>query len=66
MTIEIGNVVKLKSGGPPMTVLSRYQNQWICEWFNAKNERVSDAFAETSLQVITDPGGGDRAPVRSF
>jgi uncharacterized protein YodC (DUF2158 family) len=46
-----GDMVKLKSGGPLMTV-EHYDDMRggvVCSWFNEKNERKQEAFAPDAL-----------------
>jgi uncharacterized protein YodC (DUF2158 family) len=54
-----GEVVRLKSGGPDMTVmeLKRHmktnQNHWAeCQWFDEKHQLKSETFLLTSLQKV--------------
>lgn len=55
MTFNPGDTVRLKSGGPLMTVQSiqRDGDVW-CEWFNEKEEPKSQGFKATSL--VADDG----------
>jgi uncharacterized protein YodC (DUF2158 family) len=55
-----GDVVQLKSGGPPMTVESVEPNGVICSWFDAKN-RKNDRFDEVALVPV-----GANRPLRPF
>ena len=32
----VGSIVKLKSGGPDMSVKSVYKEQYTCQWFAGK------------------------------
>jgi uncharacterized protein YodC (DUF2158 family) len=57
MAIKIGDVVRLKSGGPKMTVQERYENEWLCKWFDSKNETCCEPFAEALLEVVRDAPG---------
>jgi uncharacterized protein YodC (DUF2158 family) len=55
MTVKIGDIVMLKSGGPAMTVLLREHENWVCQWFDPKKgEHMTDAFPETSLQPVPE------------
>lgn len=55
--IKVGDIVRLKSGGPDMTVdeIGHYRftdPQSLsakCSWFDSKNERKKDVFPLTSL-----------------
>lgn len=54
-----GTVVRLKSGGPTMTVvdLGEYDfktDVYLCRWFDAKNEPKSETFGEAEIESI-DP-----------
>jgi uncharacterized protein YodC (DUF2158 family) len=56
-----GDVVRLKSGGPKMTVIEQSQDQngepaVHCEWFDEDRKPQRHAFAPTSLQ--TPPAAG--------
>jgi uncharacterized protein YodC (DUF2158 family) len=51
-----GAVVKLKSGGPRMTVMNygeyefgSNEKQYLCRWFGDKNEMKEGHFSEASL-----------------
>jgi uncharacterized protein YodC (DUF2158 family) len=55
---EVGDCVRLKSGGPPMTVYivtenptddPKYTTSYSCEWFNSSNERMIGEFREVVL-----------------
>lgn len=48
--MQPGDVVQLKSGGPPMTVESVDPTGVICVWFDAKNNRQNERFLEVMLQ----------------
>jgi uncharacterized protein YodC (DUF2158 family) len=53
MNFQVGEVVKLKSGSPWMTVVEIGDNGWVsCYWFTAdgKNKRESGSFPPTSLE----------------
>jgi uncharacterized protein YodC (DUF2158 family) len=64
--VKIGDVVRLRSDGPPMTVFSLSDQgdaegaagterppEWICKWFVRETLR-SDVFPETVLDVVDD------------
>lgn len=57
--VKVGDVVKLKSGGPKMTVTSIEDHMGtpsvFCEWFDEKNTQQSGVFALTSVK----PAGND-------
>ena len=55
--MKIGDVVKLKSGGPEMTVLEDYANEsaqrWQCAWFVAAAGKFELAvFPQAGLELI--------------
>ena len=39
---KVGDVVQLKSGGPPMTVKSAMNNDFNCEWSDGVEFRSAD------------------------
>ena len=48
---KVGDVVKLKSGGPKMTVSSIDEDGYIgCTWF-IENKREGDSFMEATLDL---------------
>ena len=59
MSFSIGDIVRLKSGGPVMTVIeigglvgsTRYMH---CNWFRAGDEVTGQAFPERALEVVSD------------
>ena len=60
--INVGNVVKLNSGGPAMTVesVSAAGPHGLVEhahtvWFDAYGERSQGTFAASSLEVVLRP-----------
>ena len=63
-----GDVVRLKSGGPRMTIASSNvtfsTEVWACQWFSGDELRTGD-FAPEALEVATEPkapamaGGSD-------
>jgi uncharacterized protein YodC (DUF2158 family) len=51
-----GDVVRLKSGGPPMTVVE-VDGDWVtCMWFDDKNKQQTDSFQRVTLQKWVEPG----------
>lgn len=58
MDLNIGDVVKLKSGGPKMTVTSFDQpygsniRQCRCTWFKSENEAMDKFFPIESLEKV--------------
>ena len=57
MELKIGDVVKLKSGGPTMTVteMGKYgyndREQAKCIWFDGK-KKFEDVFEKEALQIV--------------
>lgn len=54
--IKDGDTVKLKSGGPLMTVVgpSTVKGMLLCTWFDADQKRHSDGFSRNNL--VKDDG----------
>jgi len=54
--LKIGDVVKLKSGGPKMTVkYIEKDGQIYCQWFAGEYDKVHyDSFPSGSLQLIVE------------
>lgn len=53
-SIEAGDVVELKSGGPKVTVSEPGKDdasKWLCQWFDANNLKTGE-FAEPSLKKV--------------
>lgn len=56
MTLKVGDIVELKSGGPKMTVAAVKAERAFCIWFNRRDdyheEQTGEFFVETlkSLQ----------------
>lgn len=50
--MKIGDVVKLKSGGPNMTVMKISSGYAICHWFD-QSKACKDSFAIESLEIIS-------------
>lgn len=46
---EVGQTVRLKSGGPLMTINSINGDEIWCEWFNDKNQPQARAFKRHML-----------------
>jgi len=47
--INVGDVVKLKSGGPFMTVSIVNPTEVYCKWFDTENHLNEDSFPKDSL-----------------
>jgi uncharacterized protein YodC (DUF2158 family) len=59
MTISVskGDVVRLKSGGPPMTVVTYDYNKVECAWFDGTTMK-SGTFARESLEEASQVVAG--------
>jgi uncharacterized protein YodC (DUF2158 family) len=55
MAFKIGDTVKLKSGGPVMSITSNDGGgRWWCDWFSKDGKVDSKAFPEAAL-VAAEP-----------
>lgn len=52
MSISQGDVVKLKSGGPLMTVSIINGEEVYCEWFDSQGKYMSQAFRAVVLVLV--------------
>lgn len=51
--IKVGMVVRLKSGGPELTVkFYTSLETWQCSWFDTKGELKESDFAEEQLDIM--------------
>lgn len=54
---EVGQVVKLKSGGPDMTIQNfsteKFSGNYRCQWFAGK-KLENGVFPEQSLELVTN------------
>lgn len=50
-TIQPGDRVQLKSGGPEMTVSKQINDNWYCQWFE-KGELKSSSFPAHTLKNL--------------
>lgn len=54
---EVGQVVKLKSGGPDMTIqdfyTEKFSGKYRCQWFAGK-KLENGVFPEQSLELVND------------
>jgi len=50
-TLAVGDTVRLKSGGPPMTIQDIASDMSICVWFDAKGIRQQAQFLTATLQA---------------
>jgi uncharacterized protein YodC (DUF2158 family) len=50
--LKVGNIVQLKSGGPPMTIRSveAINGECLCEWFGGGSALKSHTFALETLK----------------
>lgn len=56
-TFKTGQVVQLKSGGPPMTVertaeFFQQGEHVMCVWFNVNNEKKNDWFSVDQVELV--------------
>lgn len=52
MSFSKGDVVKLKSGGPEMTVVEVDDEECFCRWFDSKGQQMSDNFEQVGLEKV--------------
>lgn len=63
-----GDVVRLKSGGPKMTVVKfgSYRmgtlDGYLCQWFDTKGDLKSDVFTEEMLETVAPESFGGTVP----
>ncbi len=50
--MEQGNVVKLKSGGPEMTIKSIEDDYVRCEWINGRGDEMHGSFPSKELTLV--------------
>ena len=50
--LKVGDVVRLKSGDPAMTIYSIIDNGCYCTWFDDNNHKVNDVFNLLTLKLI--------------
>jgi uncharacterized protein YodC (DUF2158 family) len=57
---KAGDVVRLRSGGPNMTIV-KYANysfydgidmKYLCRWFDSKNVKFEHTFTEPELELV--------------
>ena len=62
---KAGDVVRLKSGGPKMTVeVPNTQFGFVaCTWFSDRNKHESANFSAEALEVYVEPGVGSALPL---
>lgn len=57
--MQIGDVVQLKVGGPIMTVdRDMGDEQYLCVWFDDKQERKAHVFPVATLEKYEEPSIG--------
>jgi len=57
---QVGDVVRLKSGGPLMTVQqATYADNIMCTWFGENNKRMTEGFHPRTLQNVGPEGAND-------
>ena len=49
---EIGQIVRLKSGGPKMTIKGADADAWACQWFDRNGKLHNDTFPEDMLDIF--------------
>ena len=49
---EIGQIVRLKSGGPKMTIKAKDNDAWACQWFDRNGKLHNDSFPEDMLDIF--------------
>lgn len=54
---EIGQIVRLKSGGPKMTIKASESSGdeapiWACQWFDRNGKLHNDSFQEDMLDIF--------------
>jgi uncharacterized protein YodC (DUF2158 family) len=54
MAFKVGDIVRLKSGGPKMTVTKVVGDRIHCEWFNDDNKVDFKVFPPEALEAVTD------------
>ncbi len=59
MQWKAGDIVRLKSGGPVMTVTdTKLEEPYVqCVWFDAKKTKHTDTFNRNTLEAATKPTG---------
>lgn len=61
MAIGIGDVVRLRNGGPPMTVIRGIINLETCEvdakccWFTRDRQVQTAVFPKSALEIVISP-----------
>lgn len=55
LSFQKGAVVRLKSGGPPMTVSVLYKESVLCFWFEGKTRKQDEFPFETLIACEPEP-----------
>jgi uncharacterized protein YodC (DUF2158 family) len=62
---KAGDVVRLRSGGPKMTVveygvfgLGETERTCLCRWFDDKHQVTERSFSDPELELIVAPAAG--------
>jgi uncharacterized protein YodC (DUF2158 family) len=67
MSLQVGEVVRLKSGGPPMTVVAtgaRAEPGVVeCAWFNRDNAYAAASFPPRALERVSLEQPAAHAPI---
>ena len=66
MPFQVGDVVKLRSGGPKMTVAAVKSDRAICVWFNQRDqyhEEKTGEFLVPTLERLTANPQAPQPPV---
>lgn len=50
--MQIGDVVRLKSGGPKMTITALDETEATCAWFNRNGRNQSDDFPLATIEMF--------------
>ena len=52
---ELGDVVRLKSGGPKMTVGYIHEIEVVCTWFDTQDNPRNEKFYKKQLYIVDNP-----------
>ena len=52
--MKVGDVVQLKSGGPPMTISEIEDDYIVCNWFNKHGKLESNSFGRLELKIVDE------------
>jgi uncharacterized protein YodC (DUF2158 family) len=64
MRFAVGDVVRLNSGGPALTVAALTEKGYICHWFDHAGHCEDASFVEGTLTPFPTPKFGQRIPLR--